>query len=103
MSDIPSWVRVGQKVVCVDAAPRKYLAVGLTEGAIYTIRGTNVAPNGVPGVLLVEVQSSIVWRDGRESSYHVDRFRPLVTIEDDLKAHFSALLHVPASKETERA
>lgn len=78
---------VGQKVVCVDAAPArndtgKVMPLRLVEGGVYTIREIHTEP-GIDGygVRLNELLNpSIVWADGSEKewSYQSERFRPLV-------------------------
>ena len=106
--NIPSWAHAGAKVVCVDdnfvGQPAERLGCSLpVRGKTYTIRqitfveGADVGP----GVLLEEVANAYVeypsgrflWRG--EPCFGLRRFRPVITIEDDLKAHFAHLLDAP--------
>jgi len=103
MSGLPIWARPGVKVVCVDDSnqddgrhDRKIVA-----GGIYVIRETMISNLGNPGVRLVGIAGSINRFSGRETGWHIHRFRPLVSIEDDLAAHFNHLLDIPASKDME--
>ena len=85
-------LRVGQKVVCIDAAPPRHAAaqlpLRLVEGSVYTIREIHTEPNiDVYGVRLNELLNpSIIWSDGdeKEWSYQSERFRPLVETETDV-------------------
>lgn len=86
-------LRVGQKVVCIDAAPPRHAAaqvpLRLVEGGVYTIRELHTEPEieGY-GVRLNELLNpSVVWADGSEKewSYQSERFRPLVETETDLR------------------
>ena len=86
-------LRVGQKVICVDAAPPRHAAaqmpLRLVKGAVYTIRELHTDPNiDGYGVRLDELLNpSVVWSDGTEAewSYQSERFRPLVTTETDFR------------------
>lgn len=75
MSDIPSWARVGAKVVCIaDAVAIVGVDLGFPlfkAGDIYTIGGVEVDPDY--GVFL--------WFKGHDSRHsgHIDGFRPLIT------------------------
>jgi hypothetical protein len=64
--------RVGQKVVCVDAAPRYYRTCHLIKGEIYTIERCPIEKRG-PAVILVEVKSP----NNIDGRYFADRFRPI--------------------------
>jgi hypothetical protein len=89
MSAIPSWCRVGAKVVCVtEAANLSPGEAQLVVGSVYTIR--SVERDEVSfGFILDEIKNPpIPYSDGMECFYDWHRFRPLVTIEDDLEAHF---------------
>jgi hypothetical protein len=92
-------LRVGQKVVCVDASPVRedctgHMPLRLEHGAIYTVREIHREPNleGY-GVRLAEMENSlVVWSDDTECEWSYDsrRFRPLETSEHKLEAAQSA-------------
>lgn len=91
MTGIPSWARVGAKVVCVRAP---------------WLPQSGPSPKDVCQVAEVAVDRGGVWLylDGHSEwvqesatkrarhSYGVNCFRPLITQEDDIKAHFALLL-----------
>ena len=107
MSGLPSWARVGAKVVCVDAAcrPGRFWrpSEAPTQGNIYTVAAAFFNPAGDPRIHLVELQRSpeTIKVLGYLAGYRVERFRPLITLEDDLEAHFRQLLHVPSTPKVE--
>ena len=79
MSAIPSWARVGARVVCVDATelagPGAWTP--LEQNAVYTIRS-------IDNVMGVGVRLREVVRPewfGWEPTYLIRRFRPLVDDE----------------------
>lgn len=85
---IPSWARVGAKVVCVDNDENAYLLPqyvglyadgldGLALGAVYTIREIGSDGYHSAGVRLEEIVRSIN-SSGLESTYNFARFRPAV-------------------------
>lgn len=93
---LPSWAHVGAKVVYRGGyTPPNYNMRGadaakLTKGSIYTIRELVTNPyNGEAGVFLVEVTNELHPTLRREFGYYLKSFRPLVTIEDDIEAHFA--------------
>ena len=70
--------RVGQKVVCVDAAETNNWNIPeLMEGGIYTISWTDG-----PDVLLVE--PTFRSRFGLNTPFRADRFRPIVERKTDI-------------------
>jgi len=101
---IPSWARVGAKVVCVDDAPIPGQMGpgwggldGLTRGEIYTIRGhAKGSYSGLPGVLLAEIIRPLGRRESYEQPFRLSRFRPLVSQADDIATHFSQFLDTRA-------
>lgn len=94
---IPSWARVGAKVVCVDASPPPFgwSRDPLVAQAIYQIEAIEVDHTGV-GLFLVEAKTLSTTR-----GYWANRFRPLITQSDDMAAHFRKLLDVPANHQVE--
>lgn len=89
MSALPSWARVGAKVVCVNnrRLPFSQTMRHLVVGAEYEIRETLWHRTaGKPAIRLVEFPEFVC--------FWVGRFRPLITIETDIATHFSALLDV---------
>ena len=105
MSDLPSWARVGAKVVCVDADPRGGdRPRRLTAGGVYTIRQVVVGAidaDGAPyvGVHLEEIQRT-PYRDIGVVPFDIARFRPLVSESDDV-ALFTH--HLDSVRNTEHA
>lgn len=67
--------RVGQRVVCVDASPRRFPSSPLVIGEIYTITG--IFPN-FPSVTVAEARGLNCRGD-----FWADRFRPLVERKTD--------------------
>ena len=85
MSAVPSWARVGAKVVCVIDGDCSVIHPGPT---VYTIDGVECCP------------SLHIWVGGYlELAF---RFRPLVTQQDDIATYFEQFLHTPQKIE-ERA
>lgn len=89
---IPSWARIGQKVVCVDDADslgRFYNATGashwvsvLRKGEVYTICGFE--PHPFWDGLCVQIAE-----EPEKHAYALRRFRPLVSQADDIATHFA--------------
>lgn len=102
MTSLPSWAVPGRKVVCVDANPRGVRTVHLTPKGVYTIdrvewfRWTD--DEGF-GIHLVELPRPFVPSLGSRAPWGLDRFRPVVSLEDDMLTFRSLLNTVPASKE----
>jgi hypothetical protein len=102
MIAIPSWAVRGRKVVCVDGSPppdrADHYRAWPEQGAVYTIREVLwVETLQMYQVRLVEIQNAVHWYKNTgdfEPAYALRRFKPLVTIEDDMEAHFVALLDV---------
>ncbi len=104
MSDLPSWARVGAKVVCIVQCtnpvtlrhnyPRK--------GEAYTVRAVVFhSLSGNPLFLLDEAVNSTWEVDGaREPGFPVSGFRPLVSQSDDI-ALFTH--HLDSVRNTEHA
>jgi len=107
---IPSWARVGAKVVCIAGAAMIAAAAAKRPwgkfpfaGGVYAIRGIVTGTDGVANLLLVGVENPpmestvglVEW--GFPSRY----FRPLVTLEDDITTYFAELLDVPAGQKVE--
>ena len=89
MSGLPSWARVGAKVVCVDASGRG--ASQLSEGDVYVVSWCGLSDRLRAPMIGIAGTTD---RAGNEGQWKVSRFRPLVTIEDYIATHFSALLDV---------
>ena len=91
-TSLPSWARVGVKVVFVGKVFSNYGLRGLELGAVYTIRDAYQNVDGRCGIHLVEVVNEPVRtkeHGNAERFYMLRSFRPLVTIEDDIATHFS--------------
>jgi hypothetical protein len=96
---VNAMLKVGQKVVCVDAGPPRNgtdraMPMRLMEGHVYTIRDIHVV-DGIDGygVRLEEIANpSIVWSDADECewSYQSERFRPVVD-DDEAARKFATM------------
>jgi hypothetical protein len=80
---------VGQKVVCVDDAPRDYPICEVTRGHVYTIKAINSSRRSV---LLHEINSNTKYGD-----FYADRFRPAVERKADISVFLKML--EPSDKE----
>ena len=99
MSGVPWWAFPGNKVVCVDDDENRYLVLppemyeqgldGLDAGRIYTIRSVAVNAVGSTAVRLIEIirpgNGGRLWF-GAEGGYDVQRFRPLVSDDNETEA-----------------
>lgn len=94
---IPSWAIRGAKIVRVEPvyAARHAASVVPVVGQTYTIREVFLAKGGRPAVRLVEITCS--WSDARnyERGWVLSHFRPLVSLQDDISAHFEQHLRSP--------
>jgi hypothetical protein len=96
MSGIPSWAVKGARVVCVEDLWAGRCTGWITPpcvGTIYTIEGVTAQSCNEwrgPFVTLVEI-------DSEPYGFELSAFRPLITLEDDLEAHFRILLRQPVS------
>lgn len=105
MTDLPSWARVGQKVVAtIDVVESGWPwepVKTIGKGTILTIRSVYSVPEGV-GLRFVEVVNpEVLTTVGMiERVYDAKDFRPLISksIEDDL-AIFAPLLNTKSEKE----
>lgn len=106
MTAIPSWARVGAKVVCVDAADTQSGGVPeIAEGVVYQIRWAghysdwyNGEYSGVRLVGIDRFDTAVL----SDVAFKLFRFRPLITQQDDITTHFEQFLHTPQKIE-ERA
>ncbi len=95
-------LRVGMKVVCVNARQSPMYADGpmlLEKGAVYTIRDVHLDMSGYAAVRLVEHKHcATYYQGGAEAGYRPSRFRPLVTktLEQDMET-FHPLLSIANS------
>jgi len=97
--DIPSWAFKGNRVVCVDDAIDGDIS-GITipqRGETYTIREVwwNDAWRHWQVRLAEIVNPPFLYADHAdplEAAFNVSRFRPLVSQQDDIEAHFSRFL-----------
>lgn len=101
----PSWARVGAKVVCIDD-DGQYISSYLPNsnefvirGETYVIRWAGIATDwrGEHAAVHVTGVVRIDPTDGKDVPFAIERFKPLITLEADLEAHFSQLLHVPST------
>lgn len=102
MASLPSWARVGQKVVCIAGFQQGESAASIQKDQILTIRSIYVDRNLECGLRFVEiVNPEVLTSEGvMERVYHVKDFRPLISksIEDDL-AIFAPLLNTKSEEE----
>lgn len=78
---IPSWAKIGAKVVCVDDRPgTKNGAAGLVKGAEYRLSSVYVSAEGNAACRVT------AFPDGK---LRLSRFRPLVSQADDISTHFA--------------
>jgi hypothetical protein len=97
MSALPSWAVPGARVVCVDDSPGCFgEAAPFAKGDILTIEGLH------PYNRSVELVECKYYWGGRSLPFLVDRFRPLVTLEDDIANHFQAHLDHTTPADLER-
>lgn len=105
MTHLPSWAVPGRKVVCVDASPHGPQAVHLTHKSIYTIDRVEWFhwANGVVGygVHLLELPRPFVRSLGSRAPWGITRFRPVVTLEDDMLTFRSLLVTTDAPTDME--
>ncbi len=80
---VPSWCRVGQRVVCVDDTKWSTKAeVGFAHpkaGEVFTISALDVR-GSVVGITFIEKHPNDVYR--------IDYFRPIATSDDEIEAKF---------------
>lgn len=95
MSGLPSWARVGAKVVYVGDAglpvqPGAEHFQSPTRGAVYTINWTGWLGH----------QFCIGMQElDQDSAFDVRCFRPLISQQGDIATHFERLLDVPSDLE----
>ena len=86
-----SWVKVGNKCVCVRGFKGGAGWPPLVEGTQYTIREVMTHPEtGELGVRLLDMNCGLS-RFHMEKGWEANRFRPLVSEQDDIDM-FKALL-----------
>jgi hypothetical protein len=112
---IPSWAKVGAKVVCINDAWVGRSAITIEVGGVYTIAalrmqyGRTFLPDGrlSSGHIvaeLVEVKNPYDrFYPETAPGYALSRFRPVKTIEDDISEHFAQHLTVRGSAPVEMA
>jgi len=96
---VPSWARVGAKVVCVQSVIYQEAYSPLVRGAVYTVAAI-IEPieaarwdgnvDASPAFVLAEVDNPYSYTN----AYDIRRFRPLVSQEDDIATHFQQLLDI---------
>jgi hypothetical protein len=101
MDSLPSWARVGQKVVATIRFEAGVYAKPIEKGCILTIRKVFFGRKAV-GLLFLEIVNEKVWTfEGEmERSYDISGFKPLISksIEDDI-AIFAPLLNTKKMEE----
>lgn len=99
---IPSWCRVGQKVVCRDGGTFAQMGDEIVPqaGSIYTIRTVEVFDGRAFLRFMEIVNNPHDYKDGfGEVDFSADGFAPLISQQDDLAAHFN---HHLTTRATER-
>jgi hypothetical protein len=99
---IPTWARVGAKIVCVLQihGPARSDVQFPTVKEEYTIREVQLFAEGA-GLHLVEITNPVMFTDKGllEPYFHISAFRPRGPLESDLEAHFVQFLRAPVSQE----
>jgi hypothetical protein len=112
MTSLPSWAVPGRKVVCVSEfigkirdidgrywPPSRWGYTMPVVKSIYTICEVRVV-GGAPGVRLVEIDNShVLDAGGKEIPFALKRFRPVVTLEEDMLTFRSLLNTLPANNQ----
>lgn len=97
-ASLPSWARVGAKVVCVYDEWHDMDSLAPVSGPecdeVCTIAAVEVS--GSWGVSLFLVEHPTPFSDG----FLIDGFRPLVPIEEDIATHFAHLLNTRQPRKT---
>lgn len=101
MTGIPSWARVGAKVVWADVSKRPgwlyYAPRPANSGEIVRISSIIVDGENVEPCLVIEGWPNRLrlTRHGRDLGWRLSRFRPLIprTQEQDIAEHFGRHLH----------
>ncbi len=91
---IPSWAKVGTKVVCIHGTGLHQMK-NLVDGTTYTIRAVTIREFDTVCLLLKEVRNKLHPTMRVEMAYHIKRFRPLVSTKteaEDMAEHFDKLL-----------
>lgn len=96
---IPSWARVGAKVVCIndklpENSPFPMRSECPPRGGIYLVDGTSHSPYSDVETLLISGYPNIDLENGdtRDIGWRVTRFRPLHSLRKDVAAIKSMLL-----------
>lgn len=107
MTSLPSWARIGAKVVCVRAIEDMRGVAGLVVtpeiGGLYIIRAVRFGQyDAEPCVQLVEIVNArvrvtddaqgVIWNG--EPWFGLRLFRPATSADHRLKAHFHELLTI---------
>lgn len=96
--DVPSWCRVGNKCVCIDnlSSLATHGEAAPEQGKVYTIRSV-LRDMGLTWLRFHEVHNiPMPYKNGfMECDWDARHFKPLVSLEDDIKTHFRALLDQP--------
>ena len=105
MTALPSWAVPGRKVVCVDAKLPDRNIGRLEKNKVYTIRSVEARDYCRTGwgFHLAEINRPASTIRGHVVPFGSWRFRPVVTLEEDMLTFRSLLNTVPAtnhSKET---
>lgn len=94
---IPAWAVKGAKVVCIAGGdpngPGFKLVGGYpVTGGVYTIRSVTDRGRGGKVLLRLAEFRPFIHNGNEWGGWDADRFRPLVTQQDDIEAHFFHLL-----------
>lgn len=105
MTHLPSWAVPGRKVVCVDANNTNgyvWHDNPPVKGEVYTISGVFIDRIVGVAVDLIEKPRPIAsGLAGCHLGYSITRFRPVVTLEDDMLTFRSLLNTVPTTLTSE--
>ena len=98
MTHLPSWAVPGRKVVCVDDQnPHQWMWRGdkPIKNEIYTLDRVVLGPNGRIGCFISELYNVNPW------GYLLTRFRPVVTLEEDMLTFRSMIATTDAPTDME--
>lgn len=96
-----SWAKPGAKVVSlITFRNLEEDEVGPVESGVYTIRDVVPEPNGTVGLRFEEISNEpFDYADGfNECTFAVEKFRPLITQQDDVELFRHLLLPSPLER-----
>lgn len=101
------WAKIGAKVVCINddpaasRLPSAYLwsgEISIVSGSTYTI--SSIGIHSITGNIAIKLKE-VPDRNWTDEGYHLSRFRPLVSLEDDISM-FTALTNMSPIERLDR-